>query len=96
MLLGCGCLLAMMAGVAPRLVLIIMWIFGNRISLALSPIITILGIIFLPYTTIMYVLVWGPGGIIGWDWVWIGFGTSSGWQFRSPLPDARDQSLHFA
>ena len=41
----------------------------------MSPIITILGIIFLPYTTIMYVLVWGPGGIIGWDWVWIGLGV---------------------
>ena len=32
----------------------------------------ILGIIFLPWTTIMYIIV-SPGGVIGWDWLWIGF-----------------------
>jgi hypothetical protein len=31
----------------------------------------ILGIIFLPWTTLMYVIV-APGGIVGWDWLWIG------------------------
>ena len=31
----------------------------------------ILGIIFLPWTTIMYVLV-APGGVLGWDWLWLG------------------------
>ena len=74
MLLGCGCLLAMGAAFAPRVVLILMWIFGTRISLAFSnALIPILGIIFLPYTTIMYVLVWSPvTGVVGWDWLWLG------------------------
>ena len=31
----------------------------------------ILGIIFLPWTTIMYVIV-APGGVVGWDWLWLG------------------------
>ena len=31
----------------------------------------LLGIAFLPYTTIMYMLVWSPTGINGWDWMWI-------------------------
>ena len=31
----------------------------------------ILGIIFLPWTTIMYVGV-APGGVVGWDWLWLG------------------------
>ena len=31
----------------------------------------ILGIVFLPWTTIMYVLV-APGGVLGWDWLWLG------------------------
>jgi len=31
----------------------------------------ILGIIFLPWTTIMYVIV-SPGGVVGWDWLWLG------------------------
>ncbi|MCB8984382.1 MAG: hypothetical protein H6659_11195 [Ardenticatenaceae bacterium] len=30
-----------------------------------------LGIVFLPWTTIMYVIV-APGGVNGWDWLWIG------------------------
>ena len=77
MLLGCGCLLAMAAAFAPRLVLILMWIVGDRINAAFNnAIIPILGIIFLPYTTIMYVLVWNPiTGVTGWDWVWIALGV---------------------
>ena len=31
----------------------------------------VLGIIFLPWTTIMYVIV-APGGVVGWDWFWLG------------------------
>ena len=75
MLLGCGCLLAAVIAFAPRLALIIMWIFGSRVSLAFeSWIWPLLGLIFLPYTTIFYVLVWSPGGVTGWDWVWVGLG----------------------
>ena len=33
----------------------------------------ILGIIFLPFTTLMYVLLWTPvNGVGGFDWVWLG------------------------
>jgi hypothetical protein len=31
----------------------------------------VLGIVFLPWTTIMYVIV-APGGIHNWDWLWLG------------------------
>jgi hypothetical protein len=73
-----GCLLAFSAAVAPRLILILAWIFSDRWPIVwgdnfLWP---LLGIIFLPYTTIMYLLAWTPavgGGanIEGWDWLWI-------------------------
>ncbi len=33
-----------------------------------------LGFLFLPWTTIMYVLVF-PGGIVGFDWLWLGLGV---------------------
>lgn len=33
----------------------------------------VLGIIFLPWATMMYVIVF-PGGIVGWDWLWLGLG----------------------
>ena len=78
MLLGCGCLLAMGLAFAPRVVLILAWIFGKRWDDVWGgnwfwP---LLGIIFAPYTTVMYLLVWSPGlGIYGWDWMWIGMGV---------------------
>ena len=73
MLLGCGCLLALAIAAAPRLVLIVMWIFGPRINATFdSFIVPLLGLIFLPYTTVMYVLTWNPvTGVVGWDWVWV-------------------------
>jgi hypothetical protein len=71
-----GCLVALAAGFVPRLVFILMWIIGPRVNAAFdSFIVPLLGVIFLPYTTIMYVLVWNPvTGIYGWDWLWLGLG----------------------
>ena len=71
-----GCLLAMAAAFAPRLVLIILWIVGPRVSAGFSSVFwPLLGLIFLPYTTIMYVLVYSPvTGVQGWDWVWVVLG----------------------
>jgi hypothetical protein len=76
-MLVAGCLLAMAAAFAPRVVLVIMWIAGPRVDAAFDTfIIPLLGLIFLPYTTIMYVLVWNPvGGVHGWDWLWIALGV---------------------
>jgi hypothetical protein len=31
----------------------------------------VLGLVFLPWTTIMFVIV-SPGGVVGWDWLWVG------------------------
>jgi hypothetical protein len=72
-----GCLLAFGAAFAPRVVLILAWIFSNRWDLVWKSnwFVPLLGIIILPYTTIMYMLAWNPvGGIQGWDWMWIGLG----------------------
>jgi hypothetical protein len=58
----------------PRIASIIWWIVeparwvGVAFNSALWP---ILGILFLPWTTLMYVLV-APGGVVGWDWLWLG------------------------
>ena len=68
-----GCLLAFGAAFAPRLILILAWIFGRRWDLVWQGnwIVPVLGIIALPYTTIMYLLVWSPTGLHGFDWVWL-------------------------
>ena len=72
-----GCLLAFAASLAPRLVLILAWIFGRRWDLVWQGnwILPLLGIIALPYTTIMYMLVWSPTGLHGFDWVWLALGV---------------------
>ena len=51
----------------------------------------ILGLIFLPWTTIMYVIV-APGGMVGFDWVWLGLmlvadiASYAGGGYRKQLP----------
>ena len=35
-----------------------------------------LGIIFAPWTTLMYMIVF-PAGVVGWDWLWIGLAVVS-------------------
>jgi hypothetical protein len=71
-----GCLLALGIAVAPRFVLVLAWIFSDRWPIVWGDawIAPLLGIIFLPFTTVMYMLVWSAGGIQGWDWLWIGLG----------------------
>lgn len=72
-----GCLIAFGAAVAPRIILILAWIFSARWVLVWQGdvLLPLLGIIFLPYTTIMFMLavVVTPSGnvIEGFGWVWI-------------------------
>ena len=73
-----GCLLAFSIAIAPRLVLILAWIFSDRWPLVWEGnwILPLLGIIFLPFTTIMYLLTVTvtPAGLLplaGTDWLWI-------------------------
>jgi hypothetical protein len=32
----------------------------------------LLGLLFLPFATLMYVILWQVGGLSGWDWFWVG------------------------
>jgi hypothetical protein len=65
----------MLAGLFPRLAFAIYWIarpgvietvFGGML------IWPFLGMIFLPFTTLMYVLLWSVSGLAGFDWLWVG------------------------
>jgi len=31
----------------------------------------LLGLIFLPFATLIYVILWQVGGLSGWDWFWV-------------------------
>jgi hypothetical protein len=71
-----GCLFAVMAGVFPRLGLFIFWVARpERFDAAFSTVVwPVLGIIFLPFATLMYAILYLPGrGVTSWDWWWVGF-----------------------
>ena len=92
-----GCLFAIFAGVAPRLAFLFLWLARPALVNAAfsSWIWPLLGLIFLPFTTLMYVLLWSPGaGLTGFDWFWlilavlldIGGIGSSGYANRNQIP----------
>ncbi len=72
--MGC-CLFAILLAGMPRLGLLLWWVFQPiRVQSAFHSFIgPLLGLIFLPWTTIMFVLV-APGGVNGLDWVWLAIG----------------------
>lgn len=69
--MGC-CVFAIMLAGAPRLAFLIWWLFDSaRIQLTFGNFLwPLLGLLFLPWTTLMYVFVF-PGGINWFDWLWL-------------------------
>ena len=69
-----GCLLALFAGFFPRFGLFLLWILRPaRVDAAFDTfILPLLGIIFLPFATLMYVLLYTPRvGLSGAEWFWV-------------------------
>lgn len=68
------CLFAILAGLFPRVAFAIYWIARPaQVSQAFDTVLwPLLGLIFLPFTTLMYTLLWGVGGLTGADWIWVG------------------------
>jgi hypothetical protein len=65
------CLFAMFAGLFPRFADIFIWIARPALFNAAfkgSWLWPVLGIIFLPFTTLMYIILFP---MTGWDWTWI-------------------------
>jgi hypothetical protein len=71
------CLVGILGILGPRFALAFWWIFGNKVDLAFdSWIWPLLGLVFLPWTTLAYVIAWQPGGISGnWDVLLIAIGV---------------------
>ena len=64
------CAFLVLVALGPRFALLMVWIFGDRVDLAFdSWIWPLLGLLFLPWTTLAYVLVWGVGGVDGGEWI---------------------------
>ena len=69
-----GCLFVLLAAFAPRLLVIFAWIARPAYFDAVFDtwVIPLLGLIFLPFTTVMWLLLGSPpAGVTGFDWFWI-------------------------
>ncbi len=69
------CFFTVLLFLGPRAAILIWWLFNSRLWQATftSFIWPLLGFIFLPWTTLMYVIVAPLGtGVVGFDWVWLG------------------------
>jgi hypothetical protein len=68
-----GCLFAILGGLFPRIALVLLWIFTNDVDRAYdSFILPLLGLIFLPLTTLVYAVAWSPvGGVEGIEWLFV-------------------------
>ena len=72
--LGCGCLYALCVASLTRVSLLLTWLLTPLVGRAFhggfgAP---YLGLLFLPLTTLTYIVVWSPArGIAGWGWLWI-------------------------
>jgi hypothetical protein len=69
-------LIILIAVLSPRLALILMAIFNDRLSAAFGGItLPLLGFFFLPWTTLIYALAWAPtAGVEPIGWVFVAFG----------------------
>ncbi len=97
------CLFALMAGMFPRLATFLLWLARPAMfTTAFNGgwLLPILGIVFLPFTTLMYVILWSPGGLAGWDWMWLGLAvvldlmhySSTAYSNRQQIPGYKDTS----
>ncbi|HKF36190.1 MAG TPA: hypothetical protein VKB35_04760 [Ktedonobacteraceae bacterium] len=94
---GCACLFALGAAFFPRLALLFVWLFTPLVNRAFhfTFIWPLLGLIFLPFTTLMYVFAYIPGvGLHGWGWFVVALGLlldissygSSAYSNRNRIP----------
>ena len=63
------CVLPLAGGIGPRIALFFWWIFGDKPDAAISSWVWgLLGFLFLPWTTLMYIIAWSP--VVGINGFW--------------------------
>ena len=89
------CLFTTLVLFGPRLGILVWWLIQPaRWNAAFETFLwPFLGFLFLPWTTLMYVVIF-PGGVTGFDWIWLGLGlladitsyTGGAYGNRSQIP----------
>jgi len=70
------CFFLVLMFLGPRFGFLVLWLTKQGqylVSQAFDTwIVPLLGLIFLPWTTLMITIVSGANGLVGFDWVWVG------------------------
>jgi hypothetical protein len=90
------CLFATLLFFGPRLAFLVFWLLAPvRVSAAFATfnlpwLVGLMGLIFAPWTTLMYILIFP---MTGFDWIWLGLGLAcdiasyvSGYHHRQKVP----------
>ena len=76
MVASVGCIFALIAVLSPRFAVFLLWVFTNYVDRAFNGwFLPLVGLVFAPWTTLMYVLVYAPAGpihVAGWILVGLG------------------------
>jgi hypothetical protein len=71
------CLALSAAFIGPRFAFVLVWIFGNKVEQVYSSWIwPLLGVLFFPWTSLAYIIVWGPvDHVSGSGWILVAIGV---------------------
>jgi hypothetical protein len=72
------CFLVILSLLGPRIAFLFTWIATNKVTVAFHDgwVVPLLGVIFLPWTTLLYTLAYAPvGGVSGAGWFLVGLGV---------------------
>jgi hypothetical protein len=69
-----GCIFTFFMFMFPRFAFFLVWVARpERVDAAFDTfIVPLFGIFLLPFTTLLYVVLYRPGGVSGADWLWLG------------------------
>lgn len=77
----CGCFVILLGSAFPRVAIFLIWLFSNNVQRAFEGngywVVPLAGLILLPYTTLMYILVFyfsGPAPVHGFGWAFVVLG----------------------
>lgn len=70
------CLIVLVGAFAPRLGIVLLWLFTNQLTQAFDDFwVGFLGFLLLPFTTLIYAVVYQPVvGVDGFGWFLVGIG----------------------
>ena len=73
-----GCFIVLFALISPRLAIIFVWLFSNVLERAYDTFwLPLLGFFFLPWTTLAYIVAWGPvNDVSGLGWLLVAIGLA--------------------